>query len=206
MSLRIEDLKFDHGQFLVKLSRKTIKKHLQSGKTIDPPEDTPSLLQKKAGVFTTLNTHKQGKEELRGCIGIIEARKPLVKATIDSAISAATQDPRFPPISEDELTNIIIELTVLTPPKKVEFTDPNELRDKIEIGRDGLIIKQGSFQGTLLPQVPVQQNWKVNEFLQHLCRKAGLPRDCWKSGAEILAYQGKIWKEKKPGGPVVIKE
>lgn len=206
MSLQIADLKDEHGKFLLTLSRKAIRTYLESNETIDSPEGTPSLLRKKAGIFTTLNSIKRGREALRGCIGIIKPRKPLVKATIDSAINAATKDPRFPPVSREELKSIVIELTVLTPPQKVEVDRPEEYIEKIKIGRDGLIVKQGPFQGTLLPQVPVKHGWDVREFLRNLCQKARLPKDCWRTDAKILAYQGKIWKEEEPNGKIVAED
>lgn len=206
MSLQVTDLKDEHGKFLITLSRKAIKTYLESNETIDPPEDTPSLLRKKAGIFTTLNSIKGGREDLRGCIGMIKPRKPLVRATIESAINAATQDPRFPPVTIEELESIIIELTVLTPPKVLEVDCPEEYLEKIKIGRDGLILKQGPFQGILLPQVPVKHGWDVKAFLRNLCQKAGLPKDCWKTDAKILAYKGNIWNEEEPNGEIVAKD
>lgn len=204
MTLKIEDLQEDHGRFLIHLSRRAIEKYVEEKKKASPPDDVPRLLQKKAGVFTSLKKLENGREKLRGCIGILRAHKPLVKATIDSAISAATRDPRFPPVRREELKNIVIEFTVLTPPQKLKVNEPEEYLEKIEIGRDGLIVKQGPFQGTLLPQVPVQEGWDVKTFLKHLCGKAGLPADSWEKDAQIFAYHGKIWKEKEPNGEIVV--
>ncbi|NIQ06009.1 MAG: TIGR00296 family protein [Candidatus Korarchaeota archaeon] len=205
MSLQIEDLNKEHGKFLVDLSRKAIEHYLQTKETLDPPERTPPILKRKAGIFVTLNQTRKGVERLRGCIGCIKPIKPLVIAAIDSAINAATKDPRFPPVEKKELNDLVIEVTVLTPPKKLEVNKPEEYLEKIETGRDGLIVKKGPFQGTLLPQVPVHYDWDVETFLKHLCRKAGLSPDCWKAEAEIHAYQGKIWKEKEPNGDIVEK-
>lgn len=206
MTLKIEDLQKSHGRVLINLSRKAIEKYVEEEKRVVPSNEASPLLQKKAGVFTTLEKLENGCEKLRGCIGMLRARKPLLKATIDSAISAATQDPRFPPVKREELKTIVIELTVLTPPQELKVNEPEEYLEKIEIGRDGLIIKQGPFQGTLLPQVPVREGWDVKTFLKHLCGKAGLPADSWEKDAQIFAYQGKIWKEKEPNGEIVIEE
>ncbi len=202
--LRIEDITDEHGVFLVRLARRAIEKYILEERKITPPDDTPEILREKAGVFVTLNRVIDGEEELRGCIGYILPHLPLVEAVIDSAISAATRDPRFAPVADYELDEIIVEVTVLTPPQKIEVGDPKEYLQKIEIGRDGLLLEWHGFGGTLLPQVPVEYNWDVKTFLEHLCMKAGLPIDCWKwREVTIYKYQGVIFKEKKPRGEVV---
>jgi hypothetical protein len=202
--LNINDLKDEHGVFLVKLARKAVEEKVLNDTTIKPPKDTPNVLWEKAGVFVTLNKTKFREKELRGCIGYIYPIKPLVIGTIDVAISAATQDPRFLPISPEELDNLLVEVTVLTPPRKIEVDDPRNYLYNVEIGKDGLIIKYGPFSGTLLPQVPIEYNWDVKTFLEHLCWKAGLPNDCWlEKNVEIYKYQGAIWSEKKPRGEIV---
>ena len=202
--LKISDLTDEHGSFLVKLARAAVETKVVKGEKIRPPAETPKVLWEKAGVFVTLTKLKGDEEELRGCIGYIVPIKPLVEAAIDVAISAATEDPRFPPVEPRELDDILVEVTVLTPPEKLEVKEPEEYLDKIKIGRDGLIIKYGPFSGTLLPQVPIEYGWDVETFLDNLCWKAGLPSECWKDKkAEIYAYQGVIWKEKKPRGEVI---
>ncbi|MGQ4892663.1 MAG: TIGR00296 family protein [Candidatus Njordarchaeia archaeon] len=194
----------EHGIFIVKLARRAVEEWVTRKVKIQPPEDAPKILYEKAGVFVTLNRLHDKEEELRGCIGYIIPIKPLVEAVIDVAISAATEDPRFPPIEPRELDSIIVEVTVLTPPTKIEVEDPQEYLQKITIGKDGLIVKYGPFSGTLLPQVPIEYNWDVKTFLEHLCWKAGLEKDCWKNKkVEIYKYQGAIWKELKPNGEVI---
>ncbi len=202
--LRIEDITDEHGVFLVRLARRAIEMYVREGKRIDPPKDTPRVLREKAGVFVTINRIVEGEEELRGCIGYVLPYYPLVDAVIDSAISAATRDPRFNPVLDYELDEIVVEVTVLTPPQKIEASKPEEVISNIEIGRDGLLIEWHGFSGTLLPQVPVEYGWDAQTFLEHLCLKAGLPRECWRwPDATIYKYQGVIFKETRPRGPIV---
>ncbi|ADP78049.1 AMMECR1 domain protein [Methanothermus fervidus DSM 2088] len=183
----------EEGEFLIKLARKSIEEYVKNGKKIDPPKELPKSLTEKRGVFVTLK--KNG--ELRGCIGYPEPIKPLAEATIDSAISSATSDPRFPPLKPAELKEISIEVSVLTKPKLVEVENPQEYLKKIKIGKDGIIVEKGFNKGLLLPQVPVEQNWDVEEFLCNACMKAGLPPDCWfDSETRIYKFQAQIFEEK----------
>ncbi|MCR8453539.1 MAG: TIGR00296 family protein [Crenarchaeota archaeon] len=202
--LRYEDITDEHGRFLVRLARQAIETYLNEEKRIKPPPNTPEILKEKSGVFVTLNKLIAGKEEeLRGCIGYIQPVYPLVEATIDAAISAATRDPRFPPLSAEELSEILVEVTILTPPELIKVSSPTDYLKEIIIGRDGLIVEYKGFGGTLLPQVPVEYGWDVRTFLEHLCWKAFLPKDCWKwPETKIYRYQGIIFKEDKPGGSV----
>ena len=123
------------------------------------------------------------KGSLRGCIGFIEPVFPLYETVIRAAIYAACQDQRFPPVTADELRDLEIEISVLTIPKRI--SDPLQ----IEVGKHGLIISTGDHKGILLPQVPVENNWIREEFLERACLKAGLPRNAWTSGAEIYIFE-----------------
>ena len=204
LTLKVEMLKDEYGTFLVRLAREAIETYLKSKKKISPPPNTPQILLEKAGVFVTLNKSMNEKEELRGCIGYFLPIKPLVEATIDVAIAAAVEDPRFPPITFSEMDNIVVEVTVLTPPEKIDVKDPKEYASRIKIGRDGLLLKYGFYSGTLLPQVPIEYGWDVETFLDHLCLKAGLPIMCWKNlEVEIYKYSGVIWKEVAPRGKII---
>ncbi|MFX0113223.1 MAG: TIGR00296 family protein [Candidatus Hodarchaeota archaeon] len=189
------------AQLLVKLAREAIKTHLESDQRIDPPLETSEALKKKSGVFCTLNTYPQ--RQLRGCIGRPYPEFPLIEALIDSAIDAATRDPRFPRVSLQELANLVIEVTILTPPTLIEVTSPEDYLQEIQIGRDGLLIERGHNRGLLLPQVPVEWEWDVEEFLVHLCNKAFLPANAWKKmDTKIYRFQGEIWGEVAPGGEI----
>ncbi len=194
-------LDIEKGSFLVKLSRTAVEEYLKSGVKIAPPENTPPELFEKRGVFVTIKTFP-GKE-LRGCIGYPEPVMPLVLATIDAAISAATRDPRFYPVRPEELPNLVFEVTVLTPPEPID-APPEELPNRIKVGRDGLIVRCGFASGLLLPQVPVEWGWNETEFLSQTCMKAGLPPNCWLDPrCKFFKFQGQIFTELEPYGEVV---
>jgi len=109
----------EEGKLLVKLARKAVEERLKKGKGIEIPKDIPQKLMEHCGVFVTLNSLRHGKRELRGCIGFPYATTPLARAVIESAINSATQDPRFPPVSSEELDQIVFEVSVLTPPQPI---------------------------------------------------------------------------------------
>jgi uncharacterized protein (TIGR00296 family) len=189
------------GRAAVKLARKTIESFLSEERLPEPQElgfELSPVFGEKRGVFVTLT--KKGL--LRGCIGHPFPDSKLGDAIMDSAISAATCDPRFPPVEKEELDDIIVEVTILTPPEKIN-APAEELPDRIEIGKHGLIVKQGYCQGLLLPQVAPEHNMDSIEFLGHTCLKAGLSPDAWLKGAEVSCFEGQIFKEEEPKGEVV---
>jgi len=196
-------IKDEWGEFLVRLARKAIEEYLNSGREIEPPENTPPELWGKMGVFVTLNrSNVPPTQALRGCIGFPYPIYPLVKASIKAAIYAAVDDPRFPPVELDELNNLRIEVSVLTPPEPIEGP-PRERPKKIKVGRDGLIVKKGIYSGLLLPQVPIEWGWDEEEFLSETCWKAGLPPDCWlDKDTEVYRFTAEIFEEEYPNGPV----
>ncbi|WP_456436329.1 TIGR00296 family protein [Thermovibrio ammonificans] len=194
-------LSLEEGSFLVKLARTAIEKFLTEGVKITPPPQTPQRLFEERGVFVTLKRFPSG--ELRGCIGYPEPIMPLVLATIDAAISAATKDPRFYPLTPQELDSVTVEVTVLTPPEQIDVP-PQQLPRVIKVGRDGLIVRCGLASGLLLPQVPVEWGWNEEEFLSQTCVKAGLPPNCWLDPrCKFYKFQGQIFTETEPYGPVV---
>ena len=201
------DLTLEEGKLLVSLARKAIETYLKTGEIIKPPENVPEKLREKCGVFVTINTVRNDRRELRGCIGYPYPTDPLINAVIDSAISSATRDPRFPPMTFDELDHVVFEVSVLTPPELINVENPSEYPSKIKIGRDGLIVERGFFKGLLLPQVPVEWRWNEEEFLCQCCMKAGLPPDCWlMKGTKIYRFQAIIFEEVSPKGEIVRKE
>lgn len=137
------------GEIAVRLARKAIEECLKNGKKINP-DNLPKVFEEKRGVFVTLNK-KKGSKELRGCIGRPYPVLPLGEAIIVSAINAARDDPRFPPVKPEEINDLVIEVTVLTIPKRIK-AKPKELPDKIVIGKDGLIVAAGMSSGLLLPR------------------------------------------------------
>lgn len=188
------------GVFAVKTARETIYHYLKEGEVLEIT-DIPPKFKEKAGVFVTLETYPS--LELRGCIGYPEPIFPLIDALRNAAISAATEDPRFLPINSKEFEEIVVEVSLLTPPELINVEDPSEYLSKIEIGRDGLIVEQDYYRGLLLPQVPVEWGWDKEEFLSHTCRKAGLPPNAWKSkNTKIYSFSAEIFHEVKPHGEI----
>jgi len=190
------------GEFLVKLARKTIEHHLGvSGATIKPVE-WPRSFHQPRGVFVTLNSYPSG--ELRGCIGFPEPVYPLGEATMEAAKSASTGDPRFPPVRREELDSIVVEVSVLTPPKRLVVEKPVELPAHIKIGRHGLIVERGMRRGLLLPQVATEWSWDAEEFLTQTCMKAWLAPDAWlDSETRIYTFEAQVFREVAPRGKVV---
>ncbi|MEM3641849.1 MAG: TIGR00296 family protein [Candidatus Bathyarchaeia archaeon] len=196
-------LSLEEGKILVELARKSVEEYLKNKRRISVPENIPKKLLQPCGVFVTINSVQNGEKELRGCIGFPYPTTPLAQAVIESAISSATQDPRFYPLSLKELNSVVFEVSVLTPPKQIEVKKPSEYPTKIKVGRDGLIAERGIFKGLLLPQVPVEWNWDAEEFLCQCCIKAGLPPDSWLlEGTKIYSFQAIIFEEEKPKGEV----
>jgi len=191
------------GVVLVKTARRAVTGFLSNGNRIKLESDLEEKFSFNSGVFVTLNN----PDGLRGCIGFPMPEKKLSHAIIEGAIAAATEDPRFPSVKTNELNDIVFEVTVLTPPVEIDVSDPMEYLEKIKVGRDGLIIRHSFSSGLLLPQVPVEYNWNVEEFLQHTCEKAGLTRDTWKNeSVKIEKFEGIIFKEETPNGTIVREE
>lgn len=191
------------AQLLISLARNAIETYL---KKMEIPEvnkhNIPIRLVMKQGVFTSL--YRFDTKELRGCIGFPYPTYPLYKAVILSAIEAATNDPRFEPITIDELNDIVIELSLLTSPERIEASSPLKYPEMIRIGRDGLILRYKGIQSLLLPQVASEQRWTPQEFLSNLCLKAGLPPDIWLDPeAEIYKFNAEIFIELTPRGRTV---
>ena len=188
------------GEMLVKTARAVVTEFLKTKNKMKLDKDFEESFSSNAGVFVTLNH----QSNLRGCIGYALPDKKLYNALEEAAISAATEDPRFPSVAFEELDQITFEVTVLTPPQEIEVSDPQEYPSKVKVGRDGLIVKSGFNSGLLLPQVPKEYGWNEEEFLDHTCEKAGLPKEQWKEkDTKILKFEGIVFKEQDPGGSVV---
>lgn len=188
------------GAELVRLARVAVEKYLQESIIVKSEKHTLE----KAGVFVTLNYITSSKKEyLRGCIGFPLPEKPLYQGVVEAAIAAATEDPRFPPVDRQELNNIIFELSVLTSPEQIRV-NPAEYGKEIEIGRDGLILQWRFGSGLLLPQVPVELKWNLEEYLANICYKAGAPPDVWLDpSSKLYKFQAVVFKEIEPKGEVV---
>jgi len=197
------------GKELIQFARDNIVYYLKNNKRIIISEVLKEKYKENYGAFVTLNTHNIIGNPLRGCIGYIEPRFALYDVIHKVSISSATEDTRFSSVSIDEMDNITIEISILTPPKIIEVSSPNDYLEKIVIGRDGLIVEKGMRRGLLLPQVPIDhdRNWDVETFLSHTCSKAWLSPEAWKDikGTKIYSFQAIIFEEKTPLGEVVRK-
>jgi AmmeMemoRadiSam system protein A len=162
-------------RFLLALARETIQCRLEGEPLPSPEPDDPKLLEPR-GAFVTLKIDGR----LRGCIGHVIGVAPLWRAVRDNAIAAAFEDPRFEPMRADELLHTHIEISALTPLRRVEFDD-------VMVGRDGVLLERGMARGLLLPQVAVEFGWDRETFLDHTCRKAGLEPGCWRHPDTVLS-------------------
>jgi uncharacterized protein (TIGR00296 family) len=154
-------------------------------------QDLTPVFDEKRGVFVTLT--KGGS--LRGCIGFPYPVMPLGEAIVHAAKAAALEDPRFPPVTKDELAAISLEVTVLTVPEPLGG-EPAKRPQKVIVGKHGLIVRGMGTSGLLLPQVATEYGWDARTFLDHTCIKAGLSERCWTSkNIEILTFEGQIFPE-----------
>ena len=169
---------------LIKLARDSIKSEFSKERIRIPDEP---ILKEKRGCFVTLTKAR----ELRGCIGFPYPHQPLGEAIVEAAKSAAFSDPRFPQLSEKELPEIRIEISILSVPRKI-----TPRLENINIGEDGLMCEYEGFGGLLLPQVAVEHKWHAEEFLRNLCQKASLPLDAWTAeDFKLWKFQAEIVKE-----------
>jgi AmmeMemoRadiSam system protein A len=178
------ELNIDQQRFLLESAREAIRRHLESGKK---PRIAVSdgVFKEKRGAFVTLKLDGR----LRGCIGYPMPQDSLFETVIDAAVLAATRDTRFPPLTLEELPRTTIEISVLTPPRRIH--DVAEIR----VGEHGIIVSRGFHRGLLLPQVPLEWGWDRETFLRHACLKAGLDEDAWKAGADIEAFKAQVFSE-----------
>jgi AmmeMemoRadiSam system protein A len=169
---------------LLELARLAIAAHLRGEALPTEAESDPGPPQ---GAFVTLKT--RGNGHLRGCIGHVEADQPLASTVRRMAVAAATQDPRFPLVTQEELDTLRLEISVLSPLAPIR-------PEAVEVGRHGLLVRFSGRSGLLLPQVPVAQRWDRETFLDHTCRKAGLPPDSWRDPAcELLGFTAEVFGE-----------
>jgi AmmeMemoRadiSam system protein A len=173
----------DERAVLLRLAHESIAATLEHRELcLDPPSAHFAELR---GAFTSL--HKGG--ELRGCVGYVMPACPVYRAVAETACAAAFNDNRFAPVTTDELPDLQVELSILSPPQPIRA-------EGVEIGRHGLLISHHGHRGLLLPQVAVEHNWDRNTFLEQSCRKAGLPLDAWKKGAALKAFTAEIFGDK----------
>jgi AmmeMemoRadiSam system protein A len=176
----------EERELLLQLAHRSIEAAL-SGRKLDftPPS---SHLGEMRGAFTTL--HLDGR--LRGCIGYVIPVHSLYQTVAETAQAAAFDDPRFPPVTADEASQLTVEISVLSPLRPIR---PEE----VVTGVHGLIVTKGGRRGLLLPQVPVEWHWDRETFLSQTCLKAGLPPDAWKQGIDLQAFTAEVFGEESPG-------
>ncbi len=182
-----EELTPELQQQLLGIARETIETFIRTREkpefTIEEPE-----LKAQCGAFVTLKAHGH----LRGCIGLVQGIKPLYQTVIDMAVAAATEDPRFSPVRENELEHLHIEISVMSPLEEIE--NPED----VQVGRHGIMIRRGIRSGLLLPQVATEHNWDRETFLTHTCRKAFLPDDAWKDPeTHISVFSAQVFGEEE---------
>ena len=172
-------------QYLLNVARRSIETAVNKLPERDVTEYPPSL-NTKSGAFVTLRIDN----ELRGCIGHIEAHKPLIETIREVAVKSALKDPRFLPVAPEELSSIEIEISVISPMKRIQSID------EIEVGRHGLMLESENHRGLLLPQVATENGWDKETFLNQTARKAGLPSRAWKEQeANISIFSAEIFSE-----------
>jgi len=163
-------------------------------KTYTLPDNLPEIFNEKRGVFVTLNKNTQ----LRGCIGYIEGYEKLAEAVVDVSLSAAFYDPRFNPLTLSEWDDVELEISVLTPPEEIIVEDKQQYPQHITIGTDGLIIENGYHRGVFLPQVPVEHNMDVYEYLEQLCYKTGLTGNSWMDeNTKLYKFQAQVFTQEE---------
>jgi AmmeMemoRadiSam system protein A len=170
---------------LLRIARAAIAAHVNPQCQAAISHLQSAILTQPGGAFVTL--HKRG--DLRGCIGHIECREPLGQVIPRMAVAASSSDPRFPPLSPDELLEIDLEISLLGPLERI--AGPQH----VVVGRDGLVVERGWQRGLLLPQVATEWGWDADAFLGHTCKKAGLPPDAWKTDARVWRFEAEVFGE-----------
>ena len=183
----------ENKKYLLKIARRAVQKYFQDEGIFQIEEDELSQsLKEKKGTFVTLWEN----DELRGCVGNLEGKKPIYQSVIDNCLSSALLDSRFTALKSDELSNIKIEISILSELKKLpDFTNNDSFLKYLNKYKPGLLIKKGAYQATFLPQVWEDLN-SAKLFISHLCEKAGLEKDEWKKmDLEIYQYSAEVFKE-----------
>jgi uncharacterized protein len=197
----ISIISYNEGKELVKFARQIVDNYISKKEL----RNYPNVTKIKAGAFVSLFRYNDlGHLELRGCIGFPYPTGYLSHNIMEASIAAATRDPRFNALTVSELSEVIFEVSILTNPSEIVVNNPEDYLGSIKIGNDGLILHWEYGSGLLLPQVPVDYNWNVKEYLTHLCGKAGGPPDLWRSpNTKLYKFQALVFKEVQPNGDII---
>jgi len=198
---RIKAYSLSEGELLVKAARNAIEIYLTSSNfRREAVENGLSGFERRHGVFVTI--YHYPTRTLRGCIGFTEGVKPIRELIVDAAVSAAAEDPRFVPLSPPEFEHITIEVSLLSEPVRITG-EPSEIRKKVRVGEDGLMIEYGYNRGLLLPIVAVEEGWGAEEFLDNVCIKAGMETNMWRRrGVSIYKFSTQVFAEAEPRGRI----
>jgi AmmeMemoRadiSam system protein A len=171
---------------LLQIAHQSVESVVRDRQPYRPPAPALAALNEERGAFVTLNE----KGRLRGCIGYVSPVTPLYLTVREVAASAALRDSRFPPVSTPELSSLEYEISVLSPMRRV--TDVKQ----IQVGRDGLLMRNGNYEGLLLPQVPGEYGWDRETFLSETCQKAGMNANCWHDeDTDIFSFTALVFSE-----------
>ena len=182
-----QELTAEEQSALLSIARNAIETFVRTGESYIEPREERNL-NRRNGCFVTI--YKDG--ELRGCIGNFQSELPLFKEVAEMAVSSSSRDPRFYPMNEEDLENFKLEISVLSPLKKIDSIE------EIEVGTHGIYLEKGYYRGVLLPQVATEYGWDRETFLKQTCIKAGLPTEAWDSeDAEIYVFSAQIFGEDK---------
>ncbi|MEM0123093.1 MAG: AmmeMemoRadiSam system protein A, partial [Conexivisphaerales archaeon] len=187
----------EDGKYLIEISRQAIKHYGLTKNYIKIP-DAPAKYLVQSGAFVTV---KDKGKQLLGCIGRPYPSGTLLENIIESAVDAAYYDPRFAPLDVAAADSVLLEISILSPPEEINFKSPDELLKQIKVGRDGIIVEWALGSGLLLPQVPVEEKWRVDEYISYGCLKAGADKNLWKRGnLRVYRFVASVFSELEPNG------
>lgn len=193
----------EQGKELVRMARGAVERLFHEVEPIIEPREADV----EAGVFVSLHRCSAYGYTLRGCIGFPFAKGEFYSSLVEAALAAAIGDPRFEPISEKELDTIVFEVSILSRPQLIAVEKPVDYLDDVKIGEDGLMLNSGECSSLLLPQVAIEFDWTVDEYLSNLCYKAGLTGDMWMNdGVKIYKFGCVVYREREPRGEICRKD
>ncbi|MCL5100326.1 MAG: TIGR00296 family protein [Candidatus Marsarchaeota archaeon] len=198
----MREYSIEDGKTMVQAARSAIELYIRNPKfDKSMVEKELSKFRQRHGVFVTLYYHPS--EQLRGCVGFPRPVNAVSHDLVEAALAAAFEDPRFVPMSTNELDDTAIEVSILSDPVPLKGSAMTRLKNVV-VGRDGLIVEYGVYSGLLLPIVAVEQHWDAERFLREVCVKAGLPETYWtQANVNLYKYETQVFREEKPNGEII---